>query len=729
VSINWCSRLAGFEHSRPVRRAAVGAERKSLNRIGESTMTEIKAHSIARLLAPKSIAAIGGVWAERVVEQCQKMGFAGDVWPVHPNKDQMHGLKCYRTVADLPGPPDASFVAVNRHLAIEVVGELAKREAGGAICFASGFKEMGTEGAALELDLVAASGDMPFLGPNCYGLINYVDGALLWPDQHGGTRTDRGVAILMQSGNIAINMTMNQRGVPIAYLAALGNQAKVGLAELTSALAATGRVSAIGLLIEGIPDAAAFAQAVVAAREHGVGIVALKAGRSDEGKSLALSHTGSLAGSDAVMEAFLARLGIARVFSLSDFLETLKLLHVHGPLPGNEIVSLSCSGGEALLMADTAADRDVRFRPFTQADEGRIRATVNPIVSISNPFDYHTFDWGKFDRLETTFTEVLKSRFDLGLIVMDIPREDRCDSADWKLGVDAFVKAGTAAKARIGVLASLNENLPETYAKELMAQGVVPLMGIPEALTAIEKAAFIGRTQPRPPMPFEAFAPGTAISTLDEWEAKLTLKSFGLDVPEGRLVTSAAEAQAAFTALGKPVVVKACSATLLHKTEAGAVRLNVRSAEEAATAVGEMRGLAGTFIVERMVTDGVAELIIGVKRDPQVGLVLAVGSGGVLVELAGDVRTLLLPVAEPEARDAILSLKASKLLQGHRGRPKSDIDAAVAAVMAVASFARANADTLNELDINPLIVRPEGRGAVAVDALLTRRQLQVAIGE
>ena len=700
--------------------------------------------SLTRLLAPRSIAAIGGTWAERVVEQCQKMEFAGDVWPVHPTKDFVRGVKCYRSVAELPGAPDASFVAVNRTLAVNVMGDLAKRGAGGAICFASGFKEAGPDGAALEAALVAASGDMPFLGPNCYGLINYVDGALLWPDQHGGARTDRGVAILMQSGNIAINMTMNRRGVPIAYLAALGNQAKVGLAEMTEALAATGRVSAIGLLIEGIPDVAAFATAVEAARAHGVAVVALKAGRSEQGRALAMSHTGSLAGSDAVMDAFLERLGVARVFSLPDLLETLKLLHVHGPLPGKSIVSLSCSGGEALLMADTAAERDVAFRPFTDADVARIRSTVNPIVSISNPFDYHTFDWGKCDRLQTTFAEVLKSKFDLGLIVMDIPREDRCDSTEWKVGIGAFITAGKVAGARIGVLATLSECMPEAYAHELIAQRVVPFMGISETLTAIEKAAFIGRAGSEPFAPLglsqsgvrpiegplqeqpsrHGSDPGLPVKGgerglgLSEWEAKQALQDFGLAMPEGRLVANAAEARAAFTALGCPVVVKACSHTLQHKTEAGAVRLNVRTADDAASAVESMSKLADSFIIERMITDTVTELIIGIKRDPQVGLVLVVGSGGILVELIGDARTLLFPVSHAAAKRAILSLKAAKLLAGFRGRPKGDLAAAIAAVLTVARYAEANAETLQELDINPLLVRPEGYGAVAVDALI-----------
>jgi acyl-CoA synthetase (NDP forming) len=676
------------------------------------------AQDLSRLLAPRSVAVFGGSWAERVVEQCQKMGFAGEVWPVHPSKDEVHGLKCYRSIAELPAAPDASFVAVNRNLAIETMRGLSARGAGGAVCFAAGFKETGEEGARLQDALVAAAGDMPFLGPNCYGLINYIDGALLWPDQHGGERTERGVAILMQSGNIALNMTMVQRGMPIAYLAALGNQAKVGLSDMIAALAKTGRVTAIGLLIEGIDDIGKFALAVAEARAQGVPVVALKAGRTESGAALAMSHTGSLAGSDTVMDAYLKKLGVARVPSLTILIETLKLLHVHGPLPGRDIVSLSCSGGEALMMSDAGEGRAINFRPFTTDDIARIRPTTNPIVTISNPFDYHTFDWGKFDRLEATFSEVLKSKFDLGFIVMDIPRGDRCVGDDWKRGIDAFIAAAKNTGSRAAVLATLVECLPESYAKELVAQGVAPMMGMEETLAAIEAAAFLGeRRADWQPLGNAALANGAA-RALDEWEAKQRLQAFDLVTPPGRLVRSADEAIDAAEAIGYPVVVKIVSDTILHKTEAGGVRLNCRSADDVRMAVTSMARLGDRFLVEQMVTDAVAELIVGVARDPQLGPVVVVGAGGMLVELLAETRTLLLPATEAEIEAAIRSLRAFKLMNGFRGRPKGDIPATVRAVAAVARFAEANAATLVELDVNPLMVRPQGKGAVAADALI-----------
>ena len=188
-----------------------------------------------RLFRPASIAVFGGTWAENVIEQCQAHGFAGDIWPVHPSRDAMAGIPCVKSIGDLPGVPDASFIGVNREATIEIVEQLSRREAGGAICFASGFSEAAAEdelAEALQARLLEAAADMPMVGPNCYGFINYVDGAMLWPDQHGGQKVDSGVALITQSSNIAINLTMQQRGLPIAYVLTAGNQAQSSLCLL-----------------------------------------------------------------------------------------------------------------------------------------------------------------------------------------------------------------------------------------------------------------------------------------------------------------------------------------------------------------------------------------------------------------------------------------------------------------------------------------------------------------
>ncbi len=240
-------------------------------------------------------------------------------------------------------PIDAAFIGVNREATIGVVAELAERGCGGAVCFASGFLESAAElsdGADLQNQLIAASGDMPIIGPNCYGVINYFDQFCLWPDQHGGRPVDRGVAIITQSSNIMINITMQNRGLPIAYALTVGNQAKIDLARLGAMVLADPRVSALGLHIEGINDIRALEDLARLARELGKGIVAIKVGTSDQARSATISHTASLAGDDAGADALLSRLGIGRVDTIAAMIETLKILHVVGPL--GEMASHQC---------------------------------------------------------------------------------------------------------------------------------------------------------------------------------------------------------------------------------------------------------------------------------------------------------------------------------------------------------------------------------------------------
>ncbi|MCY3840021.1 MAG: CoA-binding protein, partial [Gammaproteobacteria bacterium] len=258
------------------------------------------AHDLARLLRPRTIAVIGGKPAARVVEQCDRMGFDGTIWPVHRNRDHVAGRAVFRSVADLPEAPDAAFVGVNRHATVDAVADLAAYGSGGAICYASGFLEA-DDGARLQRELVEAASGMPVIGPNCYGAINFLDGVPLWPDQHGGRRLDpsaRGVAIVTQSSNIAISITMQRRGLPLAYVVTAGNQAQLGVAELAAALLDDDRVSAIGLHVEGFESVPAYEDLARHARRRRVAVVVMKVGRSTRGSAAALTHTASIAGSD-----------------------------------------------------------------------------------------------------------------------------------------------------------------------------------------------------------------------------------------------------------------------------------------------------------------------------------------------------------------------------------------------------------------------------------------------
>ncbi|QPB22497.1 acetate--CoA ligase family protein [Rhizobium sp. 007] len=680
--------------------------------------------SLDRLLRPQTIAVFGGREAHRVIEQCDRMGFGGDVWPVHPKLEEVHGRRCYRSILELPAAPDAAFVGVNRMLTLDIVRDLAARGAGGAVCYASGFSEAAGEladGADLQRRLLDAAGDMPILGPNCYGLINGLDGALLWPDQHGMQRVDRGVAILTQSSNIALNLTMQTRGLPIAYLVTVGNQAQTSLSDVAYALLEDPRVTAVGLHVEGFGSLPALQALALRARELRKPVVALKVGKSEQAKRATISHTASLSGSDAVADAVLGRLGIGRVGSLPELLETLKLLHVAGPLTGNAISSMSCSGGEASLMADAAVGRAVEFRALRPGQLAPLRLALGQMVTLSNPLDYHTFAWGDLGRQTDAFTAMFEGGYALNLVVLDFPRTDRCDAADWTTTVDAIVAASASTGGFAGVVATLPENMPEDRAVSLMKRGVVPFCGIFETLAAIEIASRIGREWSVPPELRLLDVPQVEgeIETLDEADAKAALSAFGVPVPAGFVANSPQEAMERSDELGYPVALKGLA--IEHKTEAGAVALNLKDATAVFDAATSMNGTKA-FLVEKMVEHSVAELIIGAARDPVFGLTLTVGSGGILVELLEDSAILSLPTTRTAITETISRLRIGKLINGYRGRPKGDLEAVVFAVAAAADYVVKNAARLEELDINPLMVLPENKGVVAVDALIRRRR-------
>lgn len=682
------------------------------------------ARNLSRLIRPTSIAVFGGKEARRVIEQCDKMGFAGAIWPVHPKLDEILGRKCYRTVADLPAAPDASFVGVNRMLTIEIIGALAGIGAGGAICYASGFSEAVKElpdGDELQARLIEAAGDMPVVGPNCYGFINMLDGALLWPDQHGMQRQSRGVAVLTQSSNIACNISMQQRGLPLAYLMTAGNQAQTGLSALALAALEDPRVTAVGLHIEGFDDLATLERLGSRARELKKPVIALKVGKSEAARKATVSHTASLAGNHKVSSAMLARFGIGQVETLPELLETLKLLHVAGPLMSNAISSMSCSGGEASLIADAGTGRRIDFRDLKPDQRQPLRDILGEMVTISNPLDYHTFVWGNLERQTAAFTTMMQGDYALNLIVLDFPRADRCDPLDWVTTVDAVIAAAKATGANAGVVASMAENMPEVIAERLVTAGVTPFSGIDEALAAAEIAHGIHRAWAAPlpaPLLRSGLVSGEAV-TLSEYDSKRALAPFGLPVPPGRLAETPEEAAKAATAIGFPVALKGSG--VAHKTEAGAVRLNLSSEAEVIAAARAMASVADGYLVERMAAKPVAELILGALRDPVAGPVLTIGAGGILVELLDDAAVITLPTTKAEIKSTIAGLKIATLLNGYRGQAKGDITALIDAVSAAADFVMAHAAEIEELDINPLMVLPEGQGVVAVDALVRMR--------
>lgn len=698
-------------------------------------MNEARRANLDRLVRPRHIAFVGGASAGYAAAQCLAFGFEGPVWGVNPKRSELGGAPCFPTIADLPEGPDAVFLAVPREHAVDTVAALAEKGAGAIVSYTAGFSETGAEGAALERRLIAAAGDTAFIGPNCLGVINYARRALLWPFDHGGRAVERGIGLISQSGMLCTNLSMNRRHADFSMVVSIGNQAVVTIEDMIEAMIADEAVSAIGLYIEGLKDVARFAAVTARALEAGKPVVALKAGRSEIGARMTVSHTGSLAGSDALYAALFARCGVIRVESPTALLETLKMLSIAGAPRGRRAMAFTCSGGDAALLADYGERWRLDYAQPSAATAARLRALLPPIATVNNPLDYTTPLWGKEEELRGVIEAALGDGCDVALMVQDHPRPELGGTNEvYRVDTRAFIAATRRAGIPAAVASGLAENLDEETRDLLVAGGVAPLQGIDEAVAAVDAAirwaerrdavaaaggAGMLRLAPAGPEP-------AATIVFDEAEGKALLAAAGLAVPAGA-VTGIAGAPAAAEKLGFPVAVKLLSAALPHKTEAGAVALHLDNPLDVARAVATMAEtvaarvpgiVADRFLVERMVGHPIAELLVGVRRVPGFGLALTIAGGGTMVELLRDAATLLLPANRADIAEALAGLRVSTLLDGWRGRPRGDREAAIGAIAAIAAFAVAEGDRLVELDVNPLIVTPTG--AVAADVLLRR---------
>jgi len=679
---------------------------------------------LQRLLAPRSVALIGGAWADAVHAASRLIGYRGEIWRVHPARPSTDSQRYFRSVEELPASPDAAFIAAPNHDVPGIATALARRGAGGFVCFAAGFSETATEeGARLTQELVHGAGELPFLGPNCYGFINFFDGAALWPDQLVGRRRERGVVLICQSGTIALNLLFNDRSLPLGAVLTVGNQTRLAAEDLIELFAADERVTAFGLYLEGIQDVTRFAAATAQARAAGKPIALIKTGRTAASTATVRTHTGALAGADGAFDAFCAQAGIARCESLATLCETLKIFHTGGPLRGRKLLAMGASGGDMAMTADAARHLGLQFDPIPPDAQQSLREILSDRVHISNPFDFHTHIW--FDRAaqRAMFKVVQHAGYDAVGFMLDCPPAEAADDRAYVSVVEEFAAALSGSASRGAVICSLPESLSPATRELCFAAGIVPLQGQREALEALNLAGAVGESwaagaQVELRRPRRA---GLLAHALAEHEGKGALAAFGVPVPRSAVV-AARDVPDAAAALGFPVVIKAAAAALEHKSDVGGVILNVRTARDAAAAAQRLARLSDTLLVEEMVSDGVAEVLVGISVDPQFGQLLVLGAGGVLTELLCDSVTLLPPFSAAAIGEALARLRIAPLLEGFRGRPPADVPALIEVALACTRYAAANVERLAELDLNPVIVRPQGQGAVAVDALIRLRE-------
>lgn len=687
-------------------------------------------HAIAVIGASDDVTKIGG----RPLQFLLKYGYAGGIYPVNRKGGTVQGLAAYAGVADLPEAPALAVIAVPPQAVPEAVRDCAACGVRAAVVLSAGFSELGEAGAQLQQEIrnIARASGMRVVGPNCLGSVGVAHKAIATFSValESGLPAAGPVGIVSQSGNLgSYTMRMaSERGAGISRLLTTGNECDVDIADAIASLAADPATHVILCCMETCRNGARLMQALALARAAAKPVVVLKVGVSDAGSAAAASHTGALAGSDAVFDVVLRNAGAIRVSSIEQLIEVGHALAVVGAdrLPrGNRVAVLTASGGFGVLLADAASAQGLALPALAQRTQQQVLAAV-PLASPANPVD--------MTAQVSSRPEVLAQV--LGAVVQDAG----CDALILQSANafhmprlrDVFLAALQQVRtAHPGRLILLCCRAPREVAQQLNAMGYPTVEGIDAAcatLAALVKAGALqagaapavaaASTAPVQPLSAEAFA--------GEAAAKAVLADAGLPVLREATATTWPDTLAAAQAIGFPVVLKIVSPDIAHKTEVGGVVVGVRTPEQLRTDYDAMLARVAQrapqaritgVLVAQMAPAG-TELILGTTTDPVFGPMVMVGLGGIYAEVFKDVALQTAPVTEAQATAMLRSLKTFALLDGARGRPRADVAAAARAVAALSRFAVAHAGTVAQIDINPLVVLDEGEGAYALDALL-----------
>ena len=699
--------------------------------VGQGLAALFQPRSIAIVGASDDVTKIGG----RPVQFLLKYGFAGAIYPINRKGGTVQSLPAFATVADCPQVPDLAVVAVPPEAALQAVRDCADRGVGAAVILSSGFSEMGEAGQRLQTEIgaVGRASGMRIVGPNCLGSIGVPEKSIATFSValEAAFPSPGPVGIVSQSGNLG-SYTMRmavERGIGISRLLTTGNECDVDIADGIAALVQDPQTRVILCCMETCRQAPRFLQALAMARAADKAVVVLKVGVSEAGSAAAASHTGALAGSDAVFDAVLRRAGALRVASIEQLLDVGHALAVVGAdrlPPGDRTVVVTASGGFGVLLADAASVHGLALPALSPAAQARITAAL-PYASPANPVD---------------MTAQVSSRPELLAEVLSAVAADP--------GCDAIILQSAYAfqmprlrETYLAALARMREEHPHKTllvccrapvdtAAHLHALGCPTVETIDAACATLAALVRHGtQTVPQEEAPPSASpAPLEAAAFASEAGAKAALAQAGIAVPSEHVVIGRDAALAAARALGYPVVLKIVSPDIAHKTEVGGVVVGLASDAQLAEAHDAMLARVAALAPQARITgvlvapmlQGGTELILGARRDPVFGPVVMVGLGGIFAEVFHDVALQTAPVSEAQALAMLRSLRSFPLLDGARGRPRADVAAAAQAVAALSRFAVQHADQVAEIDVNPLVVLKAGRGAVALDALLVPHQ-------
>jgi acetyltransferase len=713
-------------------------------------------------MRPRSIAVVGAsqrpVRANRVIRTLQAVGFTGQIWPINPNYPEVMELRCYPDLASTPGPADVAVIAIPAGRVADVLDRAAAAGVRSSIVLAAGFAESGAKGRELQARLENLSRDAGLLicGPNCFGVLNVHDrtapfiGVIPIPLEAGN------VALVSQSGgltNVLVPPLM-ARGVGFSFVVSCGNQAGASIEDYLAYLVDDGATGVIGAFVEGFREPWRLPAIGARARDLGKPIVVLKVGHSEVARSAALAHTASVVGSAEVVEAALRKSGLIQVRTLNDLLETLALLSLpesRDQRPwGTRLGVLTGTGGLMAYLGDAADDAGIQLPALSAATTEQLRSVIPEFVGVTNPLD-GTGAMYEDPALFPALLEGLAGDPAIDVVGAHIDfnpkNEDGLDRQRQWFVPDIIRLGPTLPKPVVVFTAHAGSLIDPETSTALRGAGVALLDGAEPALAAIRATAEQHRRQhdrvptdggePRAALPrgqqrHMTTAPdvgGFPAGWLEVSAAFDLLASAGIPVVERALATSPDAAVAIAERFGYPVVLKVESRAIQHKTEVGGVELGIAGPADVAAAferimaavAGKAPGLAVEGVtVQRMARPGI-EVLLGVKRDPDFGPVVAVGLGGVFVEVFGDVAVALPPVTDFEAREMLRRLRSWPLFDGARGRPRADVDALAAAILAVGDLAVALGERVEAIDVNPLIVHPAGQGVLAVDALVRLR--------
>ena len=698
---------------------------------------------ICKVFEPASIAIIGvsdkkGSYGGNAAKHASKNSNADRVYYVHPKRTDFMGKPCYPSISALPEVVDCILICTPRNTVAALLREAGECGVGGAVVYASGFSEEHTpEGNAYENELVeiAKQYDMAIIGPNCLGTINNVSKQMLW-GLHTTFGFDfsehTGLGIVAQSGYIAGNI-MGAPGLAVSYAASSGNGNALTLEEILLFYAESDHVRVLAAYLEGVKKPDVFEKALRVAAQRRKPVVILKSGRSQKGAAAAASHTGNLAGSAKCYDAIFEKYGVVMTEDLIEFVATAQMFcTLKGNLPRAQgVASVNLSGGENAICADVCEAYGLEHPDYSPETEAAVKAVIPSFAAARNPLDATT---ELFYNLEGNLQilRAIQKQKDYGAVTMGM-NLDLHRSPVHETLIAALCKAATEIPDMIPIFLTPSHEASRNveYREMLQKAGVVVTPGGEKAYKLVKSLMNFAKYDPAEhtlelALPEKSSAKGSV--SLSEADSKKELAGFGIPMPKMAQVATIQELDAALETMPFPIVMKIDSADIPHKTEAGGVKLNIRSREQAHEAFDAILTSCRAYkpdanikgiLVQEMAAPG-TEILLGVSCDPLFGPMMMVGLGGIFVEIFKDVVLYPAPLNKDEALQMLKKLKAYPLLSGYRGQPAKDIDALCELIAKVSDYAVSKKDQLKELDMNPVFVYEKGLSVV--DALVVLKE-------